>query len=98
MANAILTFHFDFLTPSLMPIVFLSYKLKENISPMKEGIVQSMKEEMKNSRNKSSRVVRKENLSSCIYACLNIVEKPSKMSFKTIALKLSTFNKETISS
>ena len=34
-----------------MLVVFQSYELKENISPMKEGMVQSMKEEMKNSED-----------------------------------------------
>ena len=35
----------------LMLVVFQSYELKENSSPMKEGMVQSMKEEMKNSED-----------------------------------------------
>ena len=34
-----------------MLVVFQSYELKENSSPMKEGMVQSMKEEMKNSED-----------------------------------------------
>ena len=35
----------------LMLVVFQSYELKENSSPMKEGLVQSMKEEMRNSED-----------------------------------------------
>ena len=34
-----------------MLVVFQSYELKENSSPMKEGLVQSMEEEMKNSED-----------------------------------------------
>ena len=34
-----------------MLVVIQSYELKENSSPMKEGMVQSMKEEMKNSED-----------------------------------------------